>query len=177
MSAIRRLAVPLAAVTALGYCVEGAVAVRAPQPEQGWHASGYVIELAFALALVASLPLVPLVRRGGSRAATGAVYLACAGFTAMLVSALASIAKGGDAFGSLFFVGVLSSIVGLLVLAAAALRSGLDGRFVAPLLAVGLIASMALGNHGGGIAFGAAWATIIPALRGAEPEPAITLAA
>jgi hypothetical protein len=176
MSTVRRLAGTLAAVTALGYCVEGAVAVRAPQPEHGWHTSGYVVEVAFAIALAASLPLVPLVRRGASRAANGASYLVGAGFAAMLVSALASTARGGDALGLLFLVGVLASIAGLLVLASAALRSGEDGRFMAPLLALGLVASMALGDHGGGIVFGAAWAAIIPAVRGAEPVPAITLA-
>jgi hypothetical protein len=166
VNTIRRLAAPLAAVTALGYCVEGAVVVRAPQPEHGWHASGYVVEVAFALALAASLPLVVLL---GSR-------IAGAGFAAMLVSALASIVAGGDTLGPLFLVGVLVSIAGLALLAVSSIRRGGDDRWLAPLLAVAFVVSIALGDHGGGIVFGAAWAAAIPALRGAEPAPAFTLA-
>ncbi|HVU76417.1 MAG TPA: hypothetical protein VHC67_02455 [Gaiellaceae bacterium] len=166
MSTIRRFAGPLAAVAAAGYCIEGAVVVRAPQPEHGWHASGYVVEVAFALALAASIPLAALLR----------ARLAGAGFAAMLVSALASIVAGGDALGPLFLAGVLASIAGLALLAVSAVRHRAESRWLGPVLVAGFVVSIALGDHGGGIVLGAVWAAAIPAFRDPEPAAAFTLA-
>lgn len=168
----RRRLVPLLTVAAaLGYCVEGAIVVRAPQPDRGWHASGYAVEAAFAVALVASLPLVGLLRHGTGRVAAGAAWLVRLGFAAMLVSALASLAAGENRLGPAFFLGVLASLAGLLALAAGAARRRPAGWWTAPAIAAGLVLSMALGDHGGGILLGLAWASTALGAREVQTGP------
>ena len=164
------LASPLAAIGGLAYAVEGAVVVRAPQPDHHWHASGYAVEVAFVVALLATLSLPPLLRFGPSRISAVAARAAQLGFAGMLVSAVGSLAAGGTVLGPLFFVGVLASVVGLLVLAAAAMRSHGPGWWTAPIAFAGLVLSMVLGDHGGGILFGLAWLAISIRLRDAAPS-------
>lgn len=151
----------LAAVAALGYCIEGAIVVRAPQPDHGWHASGYAVEAAFVLALIASLPLVPLL----GRTSAAASWLVRVGFAAMLVSAVASLAAGGDELGPAFLLGVLGSLAGLAALSVGAVRARGTGWWIAPTIALGLVLSIALGDHGGGILFGVAWAAAAIGIR------------
>lgn len=161
----RRLAPLLAAVAAAGYAVEGAIVVRAPQPEHGWHASGYAVEAAFVVALLASLPLVRALRRGNGRLSVSAVWVTRLGFAAMLVSAVASLAAGGNELGPLFLLGVLMALAGLAMLAAVAVRRRDGAWWTAPTIAAGLVFSMALGDHGGGVLFGIAWAAAALAFR------------
>jgi hypothetical protein len=164
-SRIDRLAPSLAAAGGLAYALEGAIAARASQPEHHWHASGYAIEAAFIVALVTTIPVVPLLRAGSSRAERLAARLSQLGFAAMLASAIASVAAGGDALGPAFFGGVLAALAGLLVLAAPAIRARRPGWWAAPLALVGVVLGMALGDHGGGILLGLAWIGISIALR------------
>jgi hypothetical protein len=154
----RSLAPLLTVLAAAGYAIEGAIVVRAPQPDSAWHTSGYVVEAAFVLALVASLPLVGLLRYGTGRISAVAVWVTRAGFGAMLVSAVPSLAAGGNELGPLFLLGVLASVVGLVALSASAVRSRRGSWWSAPTVAAGLILSIALGDHGGGILLGIAWA-------------------
>jgi hypothetical protein len=163
---IHRLAAPLAAVAALGYCIEGAIVVRSPQPEHGWHAAAYAVEAAFIVALLASLPLVGLLGAGASRLATRVIR---GGFAAMLVSAVASLAAGGEALGPAFFLGLLAALGGLAGLTVAALRRRAPGWWTAPMVAVGLVLSIALGDQGGGILFGLAWAAVAVGVRADAP--------
>jgi hypothetical protein len=161
----RRFAPLLTALAAVGYAVEGAIVVRAPQPDRGWHASGYAVEAAFVVALVASIPLVGLLRQASGRIATAAAWVARAGFGAMLVSAVASLAAGGNELGPLFLLGVLAGIVGLVALSVGVARRRRGSWWTAPIVAVGLVLSIALGDHGGGILLGIAWAATGLALR------------
>jgi hypothetical protein len=163
-----RFAALLAAIGGIAYAVEGAIVVRAPQGDSGWHASGYAVEAAFVIALLATIPLLPLLATTGSRAARVAVPITQVGLTAMLVSAIASLAAGKTALGPAFLLGVLATMAGLLVLTVAAVRRRVPGWWMAPATFAGLVLSMALGNHGGGILFGLAWIAISIALR--EPE-------
>lgn len=156
----RRFATLLAGLAALGYALEGAIVVRAPQPDHGWHTSGYAVEAAFVLALIASLPLVELLRTTDGRGSAVAAWITRAGFAAMLVSALASLVAGGNELGPVFFLGVLASLAGLVGLSIGALRHRSTGWWGAPTIAVGFVLSMALGDHGGGILFAIAWATV-----------------
>jgi hypothetical protein len=159
----------LAGLVALGYAVEGAIVVRAPQPEHGWHASGYAVEAAFVVALLASLPLVGPLRPGPGRATAAGAWLTRAGFAAMLVSAVVSLAAGGDELGPAFFLGVLATLAGLLTLSVVAVRRRESDWWTAPAVTLGLVGSMALGDHGGGILLGLAWAATAIAFRDAEP--------
>lgn len=162
---IRSFAPLLAFVAAAGYCVEGAIVVRAPQGDSGWHASGYAVEAAFVIALLASIPLVGALRHSSSRASTIAAWLVRIGFGAMLVSAVPSLVAGEDMVGPAFLLGVLASVVGLGWLAVVETRTRADGWWAAPAVAAGLVLSMVLGDHGGGILLGLAWAATIPAAR------------
>jgi hypothetical protein len=160
-----RLAPVLAAAGGLAYAVEGAIVVRAPQPDHHWHAGGYAVEAAFVVALIATIPLPTSLGANTNRLAGWFARLAQVGFTAMLVSAVASLGAGGTVLGPAFLLGVLASLAGLLGLTIAAARTRADIWWTAPVAFVGLILSMALGNHGGGILFGIAWIGISIALR------------
>ena len=172
----RRFAPLLATLAAAGYAVEGAIVVRAPQPDHGWHASGYAVEGAFVVALLASLPLVAVLRSGRGRLSAAAVWFARCGFAAMLVSATASLAAGGDELGPAFFLGVLAALVGLIVLSAIAVRTRALGWWQAPIVAAGLVLSIALGDHGGGILFASAWAAVGLALHDTPETEAVASA-
>jgi hypothetical protein len=168
----RRFAPLLTVLAAAGYALEGAIVVRSPQPDHGWHASGYAVEAAFVLALVASIPLVGLLRRSPGTLPAGAVWCTRAGFGAMLVSAVASLAAGGDELGPLFLLGVLASLVGLVALSTGAVRRRDRSWWTAPTIAAGLILGIALGDNGGGILLGIAWAATGLALRDDRIEDA-----
>jgi hypothetical protein len=170
----RRFAPLLTALAAVGYAIEGAIVVRAPQPDHGWHTSGYAVEAAFVLALVASIPLVGLLRGTANRVSGAAVWFARTGFGAMLVSAIASLAAGGEELGPLFLLGVLASVVGLVVLSVCAVRRRHGSWWTAPTIAAGLIVSIALGDHGGGILLGIAWAATGLALRDDRVDDAVS---
>jgi hypothetical protein len=163
----------LAAITGLAYMIEGAIVIRAPQPDSHWHASGYAVEAAFVIALAASIPIVPVLAASAGRLSTVSTRITQLGFAGMLVSALPSLAIGGNTLGPAFLIGVLASLAGLLGLSVAALRSRGSGWWASPLLLTGLVLSMALGNHGGGILFGIAWIGISTTIRGRRAAPPI----
>lgn len=169
MLARSRLAGPLAIVAGLGFAVEGAIVVRSPQGDSGWSTSGYAVEAAFVVALIAALPALALLKPYASRTTTWATNAARLGFFAMLVAAVPSLAEGKNTLGPVFVVGVLVSLASLLVLALGALRRR---AWVAPLAFVGLVAGMALGDQGGGVVLGVAWVAIgLAALPTALPTP------
>jgi hypothetical protein len=173
----RRLAPTLTALAAAGYAIEGAIVIRAPQPDSGWHASGYAVEAAFVVALLASIPLIGLLRHSASRLSAVAAWSTRAGFGAMLVSAIPSLVAGRNELGPLFLLGVLASVVGLVVLSAGAVRNRPGFWWTTPTVAAGLVLSIALGDHGGGILFGIAWATTGLALRDDRVDNAVMNAA
>lgn len=173
-----RLARLFAIVGGLAYAVEGAIVTRVPQGDEHWHASGYTVEGAFVIALLATIPLLPLVATDASKTGKLAARVSQLGFAAMLVSAAASLAIGGTTLGPAFLLGVLSAVVGLIALTVSAIRSRTTNWWRAPLVLVGLVLSMALGDHGGGILFGVAWIGISIALRDqAEPHTLVTASA
>jgi hypothetical protein len=159
----------LAALTGLAYAIEGAIVTRAPQPDNHWHASGYAVEAAFVIALIASIPIVPTLTVSAGRLSAVSVRVTQTGFAAMLVSAVPSLAGGGNTLGPAFLFGVVASLAGLLGLTVAALRSRASGWWTSPLCFAGLVLSMALGNHGGGILFGIAWITVSIGIRDRQP--------
>jgi hypothetical protein len=155
----------LAAIGALAYAVEGAIALRSPQPDQHWHAAGYAVETAFAVALLATIPLLPLLATHASRTARLATRLAQIGLGAMLIDALASTAADGNVLGAAFFFGLLGALGGLGVLAVSQATTRLASWWAAPVVLGGLVGGMALGDHGGGILIGLSWATIAIVFR------------
>ena len=175
-----RLALPLAIAAGLAWAVEGIAELRWPQPDQHWHATGYLVEIAFAVAVAVTVPLVPVLATAGSRAASIAAPAAQAGFAALLVSSVASIAVGGNALGPVFLLGILAALLGLVALAAISIHARLRLWWTAPLVLAGLVASMLVSGHGGAVALGVAWLVIAIGLREARPltlaggAPAVT---
>jgi hypothetical protein len=162
---LRRLAPLLAATGGLAYATVGALIARSPQPEHHWHAAAYAVEVFFATALALTIPLVPFLRVGRSAVERLATRISQAGFSAMLVSALASIAVGGDTLGPAFFLGVLGALAGLLALAIAALRDRRRHWWASPVALAGLVLGIGLGDHGGTLLLGLAWITVSIALQ------------
>lgn len=165
MKSLPRLAPRLAAIGGLAYLIEGAITLYAPQPDRNWSASGYAIEAAFALALLATIGLIPLLAANASRAARLGARVTQAGFAAMLVSSLASLPAGRSELGPLFLIGVLATLAGLAATTALALRRGRARSWTTPAVLAGLVVAIALGDHGGGIALGAAWLAVCTDLR------------
>jgi len=172
----RRLAPTLTALAAAGYAIEGAIVIRAPQPDSGWHSSGYAVEAAFVVALLASIPLIGLLRHSASRLSAVAAWSTRAGFGAMLVSAIPSLVSGRNELGPLFLLGVLASVVGLVVLSVGAVRNRPRFWWTTPTIAAGLVLSIALGDHGGGILFATAWAAVGLALHDTPETEAVASA-
>lgn len=170
---LNRLSAPLAAVAGVAFAVEGAIVVRAPQGDSHWHASGYVVEAAFVVALAAALPMLTALRRSSTRLSGIALWGARGGFAAMLVAALPSLVLGRDALGPVFLLGVVLSLGSLLALAVSAGRSRLPAWWVAPLAFLGLAVGIALGDQGGGVVMGVAWLAIALGVRdeAAAAEP------
>lgn len=145
------------------YAVEGAIVVHAPQPDHHWHASGYAVEAAFVLALLATIPLPVYFRAGAERLGWVVARTVQVGFAAMLVSAL-TVRRGGRRARRARRAG------------RAVARRRDTGWWNAPLALLGLVFSMALGDHGGGILFGLAWIAISIALRD-RPEQHVPVSA
>jgi hypothetical protein len=160
----------LAVVGALSYAVEGAIALRSPQPDHHWHAAAYAVEIAFVVALLATIPLLPLLPAHASRAARIATRIGQLGFGAMLLAAVASIAAGGNVLGPVFFLGLIGALSGLLVTAISQTRARPKAWWGPLVVLVGLLAGMALGDHGGGILIGISWATVAITLHIGAPS-------
>ncbi len=161
----RRLAPLLAAAGGLAYAAVGGVIARSPQPEHHWHAAAYAAEAFFAIALVLTIPLVPFLLIGRSRVERLAVAASQTGFAAMLASAIASIAVGGDTLGPMFFLGVLAALVGLLAVATQAVRARRGHWWASPVAFAGLLLGIGLGDHGGTLLLGLAWIAVSIALQ------------
>jgi hypothetical protein len=159
------LASLLAIIGGLAYAVEGAIVARAPQGDDHWHASGYTVEAAFVIALLATIPLLPRLAANLSKTGRLAARVSQLGFAAMLVSAVASLAVGGTTLGPAFLLGVLAAVAGLITLTVVAVRTRTAHWWLPPLALIGLVLSMALGDQGGGIVFGLAWIGISLAVR------------
>lgn len=157
-----RLAPVLAAVAGLGFALEGAIVVRAPQGDDHWSASGYVVEAAFVVALLAAIPVLRLLAVPGSRASRIGTDIATGGFAALLVSSAPSLALGRTVLGPAFLLGVLAALVGLVVASVPAVRRR---SWSAPAACAGLVFGIGLGESGGGILLGLVWLGLAAALR------------
>jgi hypothetical protein len=143
---------------AAAFAVEGAAVLGHHIPDHNWGARGAVVDLAGAIGFLASAAALlafaaPL---HGRRIGTGALRVAQTGLVAMTVESIASLVHGGNTLGPVFFVGLMFSLVGLLVVAVVGARDeGL--RWVAALPFAGLFVSIAAGDQGGAIALAVVW--------------------
>lgn len=169
-----------AAITgAVIFIAGGALELAHKQADHFKNAADYGIEAALALGMLGALAgllglhLTQEARLGG--VATWMFRIAATGQGLLALCALATLARGEDALGPLFLLGVLAYVVGTIGYAVATSRAAVAPRWVGPVLAVGTIVGIAV-NPGGTIVIGAAWLLIATSLLGTRTalRPAVS---
>lgn len=166
---ITRIAPVAALVAAAGFIAEGVISTVHHTGDHHWDGLSQVLNAAYALAAVALIVALPAIGKWlqVSRLGRAAVVAAQVGFAAMAIESIVSGFNDGDTLGGLFFIGLLLSLVGLLVLGIAGLISG-QVRWASLLPFGGLFVGIAGGDHGGSIVLGAVWIVLGVALARSE---------
>ncbi len=148
-----------AAVAAAAFVVAGASVVGHKIPDHHWGARGTVLDLAFAVGLIAVAIALPglAARLQVNRLGTAGTRIAQVGQLAMAVESIASTIHGGNTLGPVFVLGLLASLVGMALLAVDGFRAG-AARPLAPIPLLALLVGIAGGDQGGAIVLGIAWA-------------------
>lgn len=139
----------LAAILAgVMYVLRGIMSLFDPQKPVFISFSDYLIEVIFIVALLGALGTIAglhALHRGryGRLGAAGS-FMAFAGTVLLLVAALATALAGREAFGGVFFIGYLVTLVGLLLLGEAVLRARVLPSWCGVLLIVGFPLSVVL---------------------------------
>ncbi|MET0687273.1 MAG: hypothetical protein ABW060_18265 [Solirubrobacteraceae bacterium] len=152
-----RITLPLAA--AFGFAATGALELAHEQAQPFAAAADYAIEGAFLLALATAAAALWQRRRGRATA------VAAGGHAALALCAAATFARGADALGPLFPLGLLAILGGLL---AATVTRGAPRREPAILLA-GWVVTLAAGTP---LVLAAAWVAVA-ALGARRLAPAV----
>ena len=159
----------LARVGAVAFVACGVTELAHHQADPLGTAADYGIEAGFAAGLLLTLAGFYGVhlRQERDLPAFGvwAFRVAFAGQGLLGIVGLATIFRGQDALGPLFPVGVLAWAAGTVVYAVATSRAGVLGRWVAPVLAIGTLAGIAV-NPGGAIVIGALWLGLASTVMG-----------
>jgi hypothetical protein len=150
-----------AAVAAIAFAVAGTTVVGHKIPDQHWGTRGAVLDVAFAIGLIAAAFVLPALSElvGVGRVGRIGTRLAQIGQAAMAVESIASTIHGGNTLGPVFVLGLVGSVIGLAMVAIDGIRAGLArGLAVVPLL--GLLVGIAAGDQGGAVVLGVAWAVV-----------------
>jgi hypothetical protein len=139
----------------------------------------YGIEASFAAGLLLTLAGIYALHQRQERDLPGfgvwAFRIAACGQGLLGIVALATIARGEDALGPLFPLGVAAWALGTIAYAVATGKAAVLPRWVAPLLAVGTLAGIAL-DPGGTIVIGTMWlalaSTVLNEAVALRPAPA-----
>jgi hypothetical protein len=165
----RRSAVPAAvaaAVAAVGFAVEGVIALTHHTGDRHWDLTSQILNGAYTvacLALIVALPAFATRTTAAGRWGRIGTVTAQVGFATMAVESVASGIHDGNTLGGVFFGGLLLTLAGLAILTVAGLRQGAL-RWAAPLPLLGMLVGIAGGEHGGSIVLGAVWAVLAVAL-------------
>lgn len=154
-----------AVVGAVAFAGAGTIVVGHKIPDQHWGARGAILDVAFAIGLIAVAVALPALANllGVRRVGTIGTRLAQAGQAAMAVESIVSTIHGGNTLGPVFALGLVAALLGLVLLAIDGIRAG-AARTLAPLPLVGLLVGIAAGDQGGAILLGVAWAAIAVSL-------------
>lgn len=150
-----------AAVAAIAFAVAGISVIGHKIPDQHWGTRGAVLDIAFAVGMIAAAIALPALagRLGVRSLGNVGTRLAQAGQVAMAVESVVSTIHDGNTLGPVFMLGLLASFAGLLLLAADGFRVRV-ARTLAPVPLVGLLIGIAAGNQGGAVVLGIAWAAL-----------------
>lgn len=164
------------AVAAVGFAIEGAIALAHPVGDNHWDGTAQVLNASFAVAVVALAFVLPYLSRWLRVGRTGraAVVAAQTGAGLMAVESVASGINGGSTLGGLFFAGLILMTLGLLVMGVSGLRARAV-RWAALVPFVAWLVSIAVGDSGGSILLAAALVALAAAvMRGRIPAPKLT---
>ena len=165
----------LTAAGAVSFIASGIAQLVHKEADPLSSVADYGIEATFAAGLLLTLAGIYALHQRQERSLSPvglwAFRVAAAGQGLLGIVALATIARGEDALGPLFPLGVAAWALGTIAYAVATRKAGALPRWAAPLLAVGTIAGIAL-DPGGTIVIGAMWLSLaatvlndVPALR------------
>ena len=178
---LRRTTLSRIALAAAGlYAVTGALELSHDQPPIFADPIDYVIEVAFVVALLASVVVLARLARAGLAGRSGTIgwTLATAGNGALLVAAGATAIDGREALDPLFPLGFLAIVAGYATLAVVDLRRRLDPPRAGLVLLVGFIATAVVDNlvvGGGTLVLAATWAALARLIAAPEAPPSRSL--
>lgn len=160
------------ALVGLLFGLQGAIALRWPQPADGWGLAGYAAEGFLAAALLAAViglgVLAPLHSRTGSIG----LWVARAGVALMLVPVAISLAVGRDLHWPVLYAGLGLALTGMRTLVVARRREGDLPEWFLQLPLCATAAGVLLADRGGCLVLGIAWLAVAIALWTAYASPA-----
>src|SRR4051812_10690614 len=165
-----------AAIAAIAFVVAGATVIGHKIPDQHWGTRGAVLDIAFAVGLIAAAIALPALTRTLAVGRLGDIgtRVAQVGQVAMAFESIASTIHGGNTLGPVFALGLLATLVGLALLAIGGIRAGV-GRALAAVPLLGFLIGIATGDQGGLIVLGLAWAVVAVAVTRNHPARHTTL--
>jgi hypothetical protein len=150
----------IAAAGAVAFIASGIIELLHPEGDPLSSATDYGIEATFAAGLLLTLAGLYGIHQRQERALPAfgvwAFRVAAAGQGLLGIVALATIARGEDALGPLFPLGVAAWAIGTIAYAVATAKTRALPRWVGPLLGAGTVVGIAL-DPGGAIVVGAMW--------------------
>lgn len=172
-------------VAAVTFTLSALINVVALQEEQFTSTTDYIIEIAFAIALSATVAVIAALHvlqrdRYGRAGAAGALVTG-GGYALLAIAATATAIAAGETFDDVFTVGILAMFVGSLLLGIATVRAHLLPAWCGWLIAIGFPLSIVLDvtvTGAGTIILGAVWGLIGYALlrRCDETEKRLAMA-
>jgi hypothetical protein len=165
-------AVAIVAAVGLVFGIQGAIALRWPQPENGWGDAQYASQVLLAAALVAAIVGLSVLAPLHSRVGTAGLWIARAGLALPLLATLASLGAGHDVAAWPVWAGVLVALPGAGAVAFARWgEADLPARLLEVALGATIVAPL-LAERGGCLLAGIAWVTVAASLWGAYLAPA-----
>ncbi len=151
----------LALTAGVLFAATAAIDIPHHQPDPFAAPVDYLLEVCFSLSWAAGAATAwSLVRAATSRFAAAGWGLLGLGYSALTVVTAATAVNGGDVFGPVFAVALLTISLGSLVLFGTDVAGRVAPRGAGVVALVGLVAMMALGEGYGLLAFSAVWFAI-----------------
>ncbi len=149
---------PAAALAGTLFALTAAIDIAHDQPPQFTSTADYVLEALFAGSLVASAVALALLGSSAERRVARVGWgLTLLGTVTLAVVVTATFLNGEETLDAVFPAGLLSILLGYVVLAAADLAGRVTPRFAGVALFVSGVGMIALGDGYGVVAWAAGW--------------------
>lgn len=167
-----RRAAGVVALLGILFGAQGAIALRWPQPAEGWGVAGYAAEGFLAAALLCAAVALGVLAPLHSRTGSIALWVARTGVALMLVPVAVSLAVGRDLHWPVLYAGLGLALAGMRTLVVARRREGDLPEWLLQMPLVATAVGMLLADRGGCLLLGAAWLAVAVALWAAYASPA-----